>query len=465
MSVKGNAGAEVTDCDVAVIGAGLSGLVAARELTRQGHRVRVLEARDRIGGRIYTIDDHGHPVELGAAFVGPEQHAIRDLADEVGLSLFPTWDTGTHLGRLGNQTYRWSGSFPRVGARSSVSAAAAIGRLNFMARSVDPQHPWTARHAQKWDAVSVGQWLDRASLTPTARGLLSASLRSIFAADTESLSLLHVLMCIRSAGGFRKYMRASGAQQLRFTHGASALCHRIAADLHHQPTLNTPVRKIHDDGTVVHLATATQTLTAKRAVITVPPALANNIDLTTTERNPSERRRIWAQTSSGTVLKYHLFYPHPFWRDAGLSGKTLADTAVVNATFDHSTENEGILVAFVVGSQARELLSLDEDDRLAVILDDLAPQLGSSIHSPTRTHRHLWNNDPWSAGCFAAYLPPGTWTQHGKSHQQLTGRIHYAGTETATRYFGSMEGAVTAGQRVATEIAAHLTPSTPQLYG
>lgn len=451
----------MTDCDVAVVGAGLSGLVTARDLTRQGLRVKVLEARNRIGGRIHTItDDDGHPVELGAAFVGPKQDAIRLLADELGLSLFPTWDAGTHVGRFADHTYRWSGSFPRIGAHSTLMAAAAVGYLNHMARSVDPQHPWSAAHCGDWDQVSVAQWLDRAPLTPPARGLLSASLRSIFAADPEALSLLHVLMCIRSAGGFRNYMRASGAQQLRFTQGASALCARLAADLHQRPTLNAPVRRVHDDGTAVQLTTAAGAVTASRAVIAVPPALATGIRITAREGDISAQQHLWTQACSGAVLKYHLYYPRPFWREAGLSGKTLASTGIVNATFDHSTDVAGILVAFTVGSQATELLAVDEDDRLSIILNDLVPHLGPSIRTPSKTLTHLWNEDPWSAGCFAAYMPPGGWTHHRTDPRQPAGRIHFAGTETATRYFGSMEGAVTAGQRAATEIVTQLRSST-----
>lgn len=442
----------MTDCDVVIVGAGLSGLVTARELNRHGLRVLILDARDRIGGRIYTVaDDDGHPVELGAAFVGPEQHAIGELAGELGLPLFPTWDAGTHLGHFGGRTHRWSGTTPRLDVRSSLSAAAAIWRLNHMAKSVDPARPWESRRSGVWDGVTVAQWIDRARLTPAALDLLSASLRSIFAADVDALSLLHVLMCIRSAGGFRKYMRASGAQQMRFTHGASELCNRLAADLDHEPILNAAVREVSDDGVAVQVRTATQTITASRAVIAVPPAAAKDIVITGDFGDVPARTHLLTHACSGTVLKYHLYYPGPFWRDAGLSGKTLSSNGIVNATFDHSIDHAGVLVAFTVGTHAQDLLALSEDERLSIILDDLASQFGPAVRTPTRTLTHSWTDDPWSAGCFAAFMPPEAWTRYRVEFREPMNRIHFGGTESATRYYGAMEGAVTAGQRVARE--------------
>lgn len=446
----------MTDCDVIIVGAGLSGLVTARQLTQQGLRVQIIDARERIGGRIYTVaDDDGHPVELGAAFVGPQQHAIRQLADELGLSLFPTWDAGTHVGHFGGSTHLWSGPIPRLDLRSSLTAAAAIGRLNHLAKSVDPGRPWAHRRSDTWDGMSVAQWLDRAHLTDSARDLLTASLRSIFAADLDSLSLLHVLMCIRSAGGFRKYMRASGAQQMRFTQGASALCERIAADLAHDPILGTAVHEVSVNSGAVEVRASTRTITATRAVISVPPAVAEHIAITGEIGTRRARSDLARRACSGTVLKYHLYYPKPFWRDAGMSGKTLSSNAIVNATFDHSTDHAGALVAFTVGSHAQALLALDEPARLNAVLGDLVSTFGPEVGKPVRTLSHSWNEDPWSAGCFAAFMPPHTWTRLRVDLREPMNRIHFGGTETATQYFGSMEGAVTAGQRVAAEVSKH----------
>ncbi|MFD4366827.1 flavin monoamine oxidase family protein [Rhodococcus sp. NPDC058521] len=438
--------------DVVVVGAGLSGLVAARELTRGGLDVRVLEARDRIGGRIHTVtDSHGAPVELGAAFVGPEQHAIRSLAGELGLALSPTRDSGTHLGEFSGRHRRWQGKAPRLAPAAMLQAAITVARLNHMARAVPVATPWTARHGKWWDAISIGDWLERQRIGDEARGLLTAGLRSIFAADTQELSLLHALMCINSAGGFRKYMRSSGAQQARFVDGAGALCARIAANLDSAPILNAAVRSIEQRTGGVDVRAESVSFHARFVVAAVPPALSKQIRFE--PELPQRQRRVRDSASSGTVLKYHLYYSRPFWRAHGLSGKCLSSNELVNATFDHSPENgHGVLVAFVVGHHARTLLGFAPDERTKQVVDCLAQRFGNDVRHPVETRVHSWNEDVWASGCFAAYQPPRSWSEHLSSLGARHKLVHFAGTESADRYYGAMEGAVTAGRRAAAEI-------------
>ncbi|MFT4126061.1 MAG: FAD-dependent oxidoreductase [Gordonia sp. (in: high G+C Gram-positive bacteria)] len=234
--------------DVVVVGAGLSGLTAAADLVAAGLSVTVLEARDRIGGRIRTVPDRfGHSVECGAEFVGPHQHSILALAEKHGLELTPTWDEGVHIGRFGGPERRWSGDLPDFGAMNLLGTVAGLATLNALARTVAPGAPWSGRLDRYLDGRSVADWLDAARLPREGLGLLEAAMRSIFAADMDEISLLHALMCIRSAGGFRRYMRSSGAQQLRFVDGASTLCERLATALPHPPVLSAPVTAVTAD--------------------------------------------------------------------------------------------------------------------------------------------------------------------------------------------------------------------------
>jgi monoamine oxidase len=442
------------DADVAVVGAGLSGLVAARRLEEAGLDVVVIEARGIVGGRTRSVADReGNVVDLGGEFVGPEQLSIRSLGVELGMSLTPTWDGASHTAELAGRRYRWRGGVPRLAPLTMVSLLAAITTLNSMARTVPTDAPWTAPRAVEWDAIDIGRWLERPWVTAQARALISTSLNSIFAAETSSLSLLHVLMCINSAGGFRKYMRSNGAEQERFVEGAGQLSIRIVADLARPPLVNRPVRRVFDRGQHVDIVTdAGDTFKTRRVVIAVPPTVASFMDIEPPV--PESRRRFVCAVRGGTVLKFHLCFEDAFWRVAGSSGKSLASTELVNATFDHSSS--GALVAFVVGRRAESLLALPPDERIDRVLRCLADRFGDRVRSPREIHVHSWSEDDWSAGCFAAYLPVGVWTRLGEAPSVTHGSIHFAGTETATRYFGAMDGAVSAGERAAADVITEL---------
>lgn len=439
--------------DVIVVGAGLSGLTAASDIARAGLSVGVIEARDRIGGRIHSVPDNfGHPVELGAEFVGPHQTAILELADRYGLRLQPTFDEGIHIGSFGRGERRWTGDRPALSVAGLIGTAAGIGALNALSRTVDPVKPWSGRLAGYLDRRSVAQFLAR--LPHESAGLLGVAMRSIFATDVDRLSLLHVVMCIRSAGGFRRYLRTNGSQQLRFIDGARALCERLAATLPSPPILSAPVSAVAQGDSGGEVVTGGDALRAGAVVIAVPPPHA--AALTFDPRLPEGHLRHLAAANPGTVLKYHLAYPRPFWRGAGLSGKSISSDDLVNATFDFSTDDQGVLVAFVVGERARRLLDRSASERLDAVLVDLSRRFGPEAAHPADTRVHVWNEDPWAPGCFGAFHAPGSWTSNRAVPSRPQGRIHFAGTETATCFYGSMEGAVTAGHRAATDvIAAH----------
>ncbi|CAM3977940.1 flavin monoamine oxidase family protein [Nocardiopsis tropica] len=438
--------------DAIVVGAGLSGLTAADDLRRTGADVCVVEARDRIGGRILTRRSRsGAPVEMGAAFVGPRQYEIQVLARRHGLALKPTWDDGVHLGQFGGAVRTWRGGLPFIGPLNSASALAGIALMNRLSRQITPERPWSSKRAGSLDALSVEEWLAGLPLPHESRALLTTSLRSIFAADLAEISLLHALTCIRSADGFRNYMRASGKQQLRFADGASSLCDALAEPLRSSIRLSEPVRAI-TSGSSVTVWTDRGEIVAPRVIVAIPPRHVGQIDYTPVLSDT--RQRVLHDFTDGQVLKYHLLYREPFWRTRNLSGKSMSHDGLVTMTFDHSTEDEGTLVAFVVGAHARRLLHLPQQERVSAVTHALVDRFGDEVRSPVESLVHEWNEDPWSSGCFAGFLPPGSWTSHPTEPAAPHGRIHFAGTETATRYFGAMEGAVTAGQRAAREVLA-----------
>ena len=173
---------EPTDADVVVVGAGIAGLIAARDLVAAGKEVVVLEARDRVGGRVlnHQLSD-GTTVELGGQWIGPKQLRMAKLAADLGLETFPTYNTGDHLLRFGDKQGRYRG------------AGQAQARFDRLAARVPLEVPWAADRADALDGQTFETWIRRNARTAKARELLRLFAETVFAAEASEFSLLHEL--------------------------------------------------------------------------------------------------------------------------------------------------------------------------------------------------------------------------------------------------------------------------------
>lgn len=464
-----NQHADSRSVDVAVVGAGLSGLVAARQLTQRGLTVCVLEARDRVGGRTLNADvAPGKIVEVGGQFVGPAQRAILRLAAELGVETFPTHDEGTHLLELDGRVRSWNGRTPWLGVTTSVSYLAALRALNRMARHVRPEAPWRAPLATEWDAETLASWMRRRRMSRGAHLLMTTAVRAIWALEPADVSLLHTLALISATGeGLEHLIRTrGGAQQDRFVGGSQHLSQLLAAQLPDPPLLSRPARRIEQDENSVVVHADGAKVHAARAIVAVPPMLASRIDYH--PAMPSGREQLLARTPQATALKFLAVYDTPFWRESGHSGQVGSDRGPVTATFDNSPPegDPGILLGFVLGAHARKFLDMPPEERRHQVLDCFARWFGDRARSPRQFLAASWTEDPWTRGCYSGYLVPGAWTSFGRWLTTPHGLVHWAGAETATRNIGSMDGAVNAGERAAAEvitslrapIAAHAEP-------
>ena len=217
--------------DVVVVGAGLAGLVAARDLVAAGAEVVVLEARDRVGGRTLTLPAaDGTPIDHGGQWIGPTQDRIAAVAASVGVTTFPTWDRGLHTEFRDGRAHRFDGRLPASDPGIAVAMGLAIRELDAMAATVPPEAPWDADHAQAWDWQTVESWLQARVPAEVARTWLRTAVRSTLAAEAGELSLLHTLFVIRAAGGLAPMLEtAGGAQERRFHQGAQTISIRLAA--------------------------------------------------------------------------------------------------------------------------------------------------------------------------------------------------------------------------------------------
>lgn len=445
------------DADVVIVGAGLAGLTAAAELLAAGLEPLLLEARDRVGGRLVAGEiGGGEIVELGGQWVGPGQSRVAALADRLGIGTFPTFDVGDSILELDGETRHYSGTIPRLGPLVLADIAQARFRLERLARRVPPEAPWEATRADALDARTLADWLQRGGMrTAAAREMLRVAGRTIWGAEPEDISLLHALFYVRSAGGLDPLLDTEGgAQHARIVGGSQRLATCLAERLGDRVHLAAPVTALdwEPDGVRARTGDGAE-LRARRAVVAVPPALREGLGI-----SPAPAGSASSGFPAGRLIKCAAVYPEPFWRADGLSGEALSDAGPVGLTFDNSPPGgrPGVLLGFVGGAAARRWGDIPEVDRRQAVLTDLARIFGPRAAAPDDYLERDWGLERWSGGGPTFAAPPGGWTQSGPHLATPLGPIHWAGTETATRWAGFMDGAVSSGERAAADVVASL---------
>jgi monoamine oxidase len=446
------------DVDVAVVGAGLAGLVAARRLAARGASVAVLEARDRVGGRLLSegLGD-GKQVELGGQWVGPTQDRVLELARELGVETFPTHVEGSNLLELGGRLTRYTGTIPRLSPAVLADIALARRRVERLARRVDRDAPWRTASAETLDSQTFASWLLHGMRTRKARLMMRIAGRTVWGTEPAEMSLLHVLFYVRSAGGFDRLMDTEGgAQQDRLVGGAALLATRIADELGDRVLLGAAVRRIDDRQRGLRIEADGATARSRLAIVAIPPPLRARIEFE--PALPPLHVQLAQRMAQGWLVKCLAVYPEPFWRGDGLSGEALSETGPASLTFDNSPPDgsPGVLVGFVGGADARRAARLPAADRRRLVLGGFSRLFGPRAAEPERYVELDWARETWSAGGPTCYMPPGGWTGYGPALREPTGRIRWAGTETASVWNGYMDGAVRSGERAAEEALAAL---------
>jgi monoamine oxidase len=447
---------------VVVVGAGLAGLTAALDLVAAGAEVTVLEARDRVGGRM-----HGIPVSAsvvadgGAAHLGVRHTELLAMLRDHGLGLVSTAMAGDSTFLVSD---RRTTAASRVPPLDAVALGELFDRLEDLVAQVRPDAPWQSPRAGRLDRLSAARWLADVAKHPDARTFFPLFMGAMMAADPAAISVLHMAFYLRSGGGIR-YLNAfeGGAQQWRIDGGAHLLCLALAQRLGERVRLRHPVCGIDqdDDGVVVHSVSDVDgtrlEYRADRVVVAVPPLLAQRIEFLPALRAP----RATAATGRGCAVKVHLGYPAPLWREHGLSGWSVSTHGPLLSTVDDSPPDEsaGVLTGFVTGAAASAfsvLSSAKQRDAALSHTRRLFPQLPL----PTRYAVTDWLAEKYSRGCYAALFGPGDWLRLGPTLTAPHGRVHWAGTETSLEFFGLMEGAIRSGRRVATELIHGAEPAT-----
>ncbi|GAB43024.1 putative flavin-containing amine oxidase, partial [Gordonia terrae NBRC 100016] len=260
--------------DVVVIGAGISGLTAARRLTQAGRSVAVIEAGDRVGGRTMNLHvTDGVITEGGGQWVGPGQDRVLALIDELGLATFKTFIDGKSIYHRRGRSRRYDGTIPPMSPLAIADFAQLQLRLERMAKSVPLEAPWTARRAQEWDATTFGRWLDAHSFTAEAREMFTMAFTVTNAEDLHSTSLLVQLARIKGGGGIDHAVNITdGAQESRVVGGTAAIADRMAADLGPAVVLDSPVSDVRQEADAVLVRSARADVRADRVIVAMSPA-------------------------------------------------------------------------------------------------------------------------------------------------------------------------------------------------
>lgn len=441
--------------DVVVVGAGLAGLTAARELTRLGLDTVVLEGRDRVGGRTKPGTLAGVPIDLGASFVGPTQDAVLKLAADLGCTTTPTYSQGANLIRWRGAVRRYHGTIPKLGLLGLLDIGRIQWQFERIAGGVNITEPWASARAAELDSISLGGWLRSIKASATSRDLMAIMSRVTWGAEPDELSLLHAVRYVKTSGGLDRMLDvAGGAQQEHFPGGTHEMSVRMAAELGDRVRLHAKVTRIEWAESAVAVSSSDGVVEARRAILAVAPAQRLDIDIAPAP--PIEYRQLAQRWPLGALTKSYAAYPTPFWRAQGLSGQALSDEGPVFITFDVSpgSDGPGVLLGF---TDARRFDRLDPAQRRAQALDCFAALFGEQAAHPIDFADQRWGAEDFAPGGPTAAVPPGSWTQFGPLLRRPVGPLHWAGTETADDWTGFMDGAVRSGQRAAAEVAQALT--------
>ena len=424
-----------------MVGAGLGGLAAARDLARAGADVLVLEARDRPGGRVEaaTLSD-GRVVQAGGEVFGDDHWAYQALVQELGLTIERSYvaDPGEMSWGLAEGVF--VGDEPPWMSEAERADAARVERaFAKLAASVDPHDPWSHPQAGKLDSTSVGAWLREQGALPAVRRRYELASLSLSCDAPDRTSLLAELRKHAAAGG-EKFYDLSVWEGWRVAEGSAAVALRMAAELGPRLRLGAATRRIDVDGPKVRvLLEDGEAVSAEAVVCALPAGPLRGVELV--GLSDARLRSLRAQRHA-LAAKVVVAYEDSFWQASGQNG--LAESEwLFGSTWPQAP---GVLSLLVPPERFAAFLAAPPESRLEAVLDGLVALYGEPARSQVAVLERLWGADPYTRGYIASWAP-GDLSRVGPLHGTHEPPFYVAGSDHWVA--GYMEGAVRTGRAAA----------------
>ena len=447
--------------DVVIVGAGAAGLTAANELKKAGLSVVVLEARDRVGGRLWTDVVDGAMLEIGGQWVSPDQDALKETLAELGLETYSRYREGdsVYIGPSGELT-RFTGEIFPVAPETEKEIVRLIEVLDGLVAQVDPDRPWEHPDAEALDRISFEAWLEEQTEDQEARDNIALFIAgAMLTKPAYAFSALQALLMAASAGSFSHLVDADFILDERVIGGLQQVPLLLAERLGDDVMLDQPVTEVHwsdpstGSGDGVRIVTDNGLeVRARYVILAHAPILYPWIEFA--PALPRLKQQMHQHISMGFVIKVHAVYDRPFWREQGLSGTAFSPYEISHEAYDNTNHGDerGTLVGFVSDRNADDLFRVSAEERKERILESLSHYYGPEAKNPVVYFESDWGAEEWTRGAYAASFDLGGLARYGADLRTPVGPIHFACSDMAGAGYQHVDGAVRMGRLVASNI-------------
>lgn len=431
--------------DTIVIGGGLAGLSAARRLKNQGASVLVIEARNRIGGRISTqVLPSGQRIDLGAQFVSDDQRRISALVDEAGLTRVKPHVSGDHLFISSNKA-------TPVRVSADDMPLPLFGKLDMLLANwrFERQRRDFRKDISRLDTISASTFLRELTHTRVTESFVFGLIEGEYCVSLDEISAYELLEQVTSMGGLSGL---NNSDQWFLSEGAESLAHHLRTCIGSTLVLNSLAQSLDVKPDKITVETPSGKYSARHIIVAVPPQLYDRIGLL--KVIPPKRSRVISAYRSGKVIKTLLIFESPWWRARGLSGRIHHTGSLFNSAVDCSPPDGriGVLAIFSTSHSAHNLeINRSESVRIRLAMEWLRQVSNTTIPPAVAARSVDWSAEPWSLGGYAGVRSLGGWLAAPQLFAPH-GRIHFAGTETATEWRSYMEGALESAERAAQSV-------------
>ncbi|KAK3067660.1 hypothetical protein LTR53_015344, partial [Teratosphaeriaceae sp. CCFEE 6253] len=431
---------------------------------KAGLRVKVLEARDRVGGKTWSKPAQGSICDVGAAWINDtNQSKMFALAQRYALDLIVQNTKGNIIVDEGVGKHR-SHPYGELNAspddKEDIDDIVRVRTIfEETCQKIDISKPVESGRAlrQDLDNITFEDWVRSLGCREHALNALTIGARAMLGVEPRDMSALYFLDYCKAGGGYM-LMRSDckdGGQYLRIAQGTQSFSRGLASELAPGSlVLQSPVRCIEQRGRSARVISARGVYEASRVIVSVPTPLYREIQFD--PPLPAEKVEMAASTRLGDYCKVIVFYKTPWWREHDLAGLTQSCHGPFAVTRDTSVDADRhySLTCFVVGQPARDWMLLAPPAREKAVLDQIARifEPFAKVGEPDEVVEQIWQNEQWSQGCPCPVMGPGMLTKYEDVIRAPVGRLHFVGTETAFEWKGYMEGAVRSGERGAHEV-------------